>query len=448
MAQTEQMTLQERRKYLRLMQAAYQGANRTERGRLLDTMATATGLARKTLIRLMAGDLKRKRRQRERGQTYQRDVDQALRVIAESYDFICAERLTPNLRALAEQLAQHAELHLTDRLRQQLDQISVATVKRRLAAFRQDEPQWRRRAPRPAASAMQAIAMRRIPWDERQPGHFEVDLVHHAGTSAAGQYMHTLQMVDVATGWSERVAVLGRAYLVMEDGFRRCQARLPFPVVELHPDNGSEFLNDRMLAFWLNQPQKPQISRSRPYQKNDNRFVEQKNHALVRGYVGHGRLDTVAQTNLFNTLYDRLWLYNNFFQPGLRLAQKDITRTGDRLTIKRRFDQPQTPFERVCAAGVLTAERQRVLEGLRQRTNPRALRQEIYDLIDQLVSLPGTRAGKTEPVRQTLLPAGRWLSLPCWQPAPRPSSRAATPAPQAHANDRVARAQTPSGAAQ
>lgn len=435
MAQTEEMTISERRKYLRIMQDAYRRGSRTERGRLLDTMATATGLARKTLIRLMKGDLKRQPRRQERGRTYQRDVDRALRVIAESYDYICAERLTPNLRELAEHLVRHGELHLTERLRQQLDHISVATVKRRLAAFRQDEPAWHRRVPQPRAGAMASIPMRRIPWDERQPGHFEVDLVHHAGASAEGQYVHTLQMVDVATGWSERAAVLGRAYLVMADGFRRCQARLPFPAVELHPDNGSEFLNDLMLDFWQKQPQPPHLSRSRPYQKNDNRFVEQKNQSLVRVYLGDGRLDTVLHTNRLNELYDRLWLYNNFFQPVLRLAQKDITRTGDSVTIQRRFDRPQTPFARVCAAGVLTAERQAALERLRQQTNPRALRQEIYDLIDQLVSLSGARTGQTESVHRTLLPAGHWPGLPTWQPtAPAsapPGPRRATSSRQA-----------------
>jgi hypothetical protein len=436
MANDEHMTIQERRKYLRIMQKAYQGADRAQQGRLLDTMETATGLNRKTLIRLMGSDLKRKPRQRQRGPTYRRDVDRALRVIAESADFICAERLTPNLVDLAEQLARHGELHLTEPLRQQLAQISETTVYRRLAHFRQDEAQRRRRAPRPRAGVIQSIPMRRIPWDERQPGHFEVDLVHHAGARADGQYVHTLQMIDVATGWSERVAVLGRSYLVMEDGFRRCQARLPFAVLELHPDNGSEFLNDLILDFWRNQPQTPQFSRSRPYQKNDNRFVEQKNQSLVRVYLGAGRLDTVAQTNRLNQLYDRLWLYNNFFQPVLRLAEKQILPTAGQLVIKRRFDRAQTPFARLCASGALAPERQRALQQLRQQTNPRQLRQEIYELIEQVLNLPGARPGRTEPVRQTLLPAGRWTSLPSW-PAPAPARRVIPSRPASRARARL-----------
>ena len=145
--------------------------------------------------------------------------------------------------------------------------------------------------------------MHAIAWHERQPGHFEVDLVHHGGPTSDGQYIHTLQLLDIATAWSERVAVLGRSYLVMEDGFRRCQARLPFPIVELHPDNGVEFLNDLMVRFWKDALPVPHLSRSRPYRKNDNRFVEQKNRCLVplvRGWYagflrfgapGHGGSD-------------------------------------------------------------------------------------------------------------------------------------------------------------
>lgn len=419
----DQMNLDERYKYLRLMQPQYQAAGRTERGRMLDTMQTLTGLERKPLIRLLGSDLKRRPRQRERGATYGRAVDGALHVIAESYDYVCAERLTPNLMTMAEHLAAHHELVLSEELRVQLGQVSVSTVYRRLQRLRQDEPRLPRAKRGPANEIARSIPMRRIAWDERQPGHFEVDLVHHAGSSSDGQYVHTLQLVDVATGWSERAAVLGRSYLVMADGFRRCQARLPFGLLELHPDNGVEFLNDLMVRLWREQAHIPTLSRSRPYQKNDNRFVEQKNRCLVRDYLGSARLDTVPQTNLLNQLYDRMWLYYNFFQPVLRLAEKVIVDDGPTHRIKRRFDRPQTPFERVCASGVLAEDRRDVLERLYQQTNPRRLRQEIYDLIDQIVAMPGAKPGRTEDVRGTLWPAGQW------EPLPRSGSAGHSPPP-------------------
>lgn len=420
----EQMDINERRKYLHILQRRYQTATRTERSCLLDTMQVVTGLDRKTLIRLMRGDLKRRPRTRQRGHTYDRVVDQALRVIAESYDFICAERLTPNLGEMARQLARHHELELTDDLLARLEQISVSTVRRRLQQFCQDEPRLARRSPSGGNGVAASIPMHRIAWQESQPGHFEVDLVHHAGASSEGQYMHTLQLVDVTTGWSERVAVLGRSYRVMEDGFLRCQARLPFAILELHPDNGSEFLNDLMVRFWKDTLVVKQLSRSRPYQKNDNRFVEQKNRTLVRDVFGRVRLETAAQTNLSNQLYDRLWLYYNFFQPVLRLSDKVIMDDGETHTVKRRFDQARTPFERLCASGRLAAEPQSVLEQLRQDTNPRQLREEIHALTDRIVSASGAKPGQTEDIYNTLLPAGRWERLVSLNPGQTPLSAA------------------------
>ena len=261
--------------------------------------------------------------------------------------------------------------------------------------------------------------MKRIPWHQQEPGHFEVDLVHHCGSSASGEYVHTIQMIDVATAWSERVAVLGRSYLVMKDGFKRILARLPFPVQEFHPDNGNEFFNHHMLRFWRGLKPKPELSRSRPYHKNDNRFVEQKNSTLVRAYLGYDRLDTVAQTLAVNQLYDKMWVYYNLFQPVMRLSEKIwIREEGQSSRTKRRFDKAATPFDRLCATKAISPERKEQLEALRDQTNPRQLRQEIYDLIDYIASLPCAVPGVTEDVRRTLMadlvsgPDGEHLAIP------------------------------------
>ncbi|HFD38729.1 MAG TPA: transposase [Anaerolineae bacterium] len=398
----DKMTIDERRKYLRVMQERYYPASRQERGRLLDEMEAVTKLHRKSLIRLMHSDLERRPRRKQRGRTYGPEVDDALRVITESLDYICPERLTPNLVWLAEHLAAHGELAITPRLLEQLGQISVSTVGRIVARLRQDEPRLRRR-PRRTNHLLDDVPMKRIPWQEQEPGHFEVDLVHHCGPTASGEFVHTLQMIDVATGWSERVAVLGRSYLVMEDGFKRILARLPFPVRELHPDNGSEFFNQHMLRFWQEWDPPPQISRSRPYQKNDNRFVEQKNSTLVRAYLGYDRLDTVAQTLALNKFYDAMWLYYNFFQPVMRLREKVWAgEKGQVARTKRRYDTARTPFDRLCQTTVLSPEVQERLTELRKQTNPRQLRRHIYDLIDDIAALPGATPGVTEDVYLTL----------------------------------------------
>ena len=233
----------------------------------------------------------------------------------------------------------------------QLGQISVRTVKRILRRIRQDEPRLPRRGPERALQVLRQIPAQRIPWDTGEPGHCEVDLVHHCGPSTTGDYLHTLQLIDVATGWSERVAVLGRSSLVMEAGFRRILARLPFALVELHPDNGSEFLNNHIWRFFKDSLPGLSFSRSRPWHKNDNRFVEQKNQSLVRAYLGYDRLDSLRHVALVNQLYDKMWLYYNFFQPVLHLTEKtQVAAEGQRSQLKRRYDTAQTPFERVCAA--------------------------------------------------------------------------------------------------
>jgi hypothetical protein len=400
----DKMTIDERRKYLRMMQKRYLQADRQERGRLLDEMEAVTELHRKSLIRLMKGSLERRPRRRQRGRTYGPEVDDALRVIAESMDYICPERLTPNLPWLAKHLAEHGELETSSHLLEQLEHVSVSTVGRILAGVRQDEPRLPRRGPRRTNRLLRDVPMKRIPWHEQEPGHFETDLVHHCGPSASGEYVCTIQMVYVATAWSERVAVLGRSYLVMKDGFTRILARLPFPVRQVHPDNGSEFFNHHMLRFWNGLEQEIQLSRSRPYQKNDNRFVEQKNSTLVRAYLGYDRLDTVAQTLAVNQLYDKMWLYYNLFQPVMRLAEKTwIREKGQPSRLKRRYDDARTPFDRLCETKAIPQEQRERLQTLRNQTNPRQLRQEIHDLIDSISSLPGAAPGITEDVRLTLL---------------------------------------------
>jgi hypothetical protein len=229
--------------------------------------------------------------------------------------------------------------------------------------------------------------------------------------SADGHYVHSLQLVDVTTGWSECAALLGRSHLVLEDGFRRILNRLPFPLLELHPDNGSEFFNHFLLKFLHGRVKGMELSRSRPFQKNDNRFVEENNYSLVRAYVGYQRLDTVAQTRLLNQLYDQLWLYHNFFQPVMRLKQK--LPSVNSLRSKRLYDRAQTPFDRLCEKGVLTPDQVRQLQALRDGTNPCQLRRSIESLTSQLFALPSAREGVTEDVRQT---------LGLWQPGQLPRS--------------------------
>jgi hypothetical protein len=400
MAETDPMNIAERRKYLHKMRIRYwQSQQKSERSHLLDQMQAITGLHRKSVLRLINGELSRKPRRKQRGKTYGPEVDAAIRKIAQSLDYPCAERLKPNLVWMANHLEAHGELYLTSELREQLAAISISSMRRRLPASERITQRIAhcKGLPRQTFAQKQSIPMRRIAWEERRPGHFEVDLVHHCGLSADGQYAHTLQLLDVATGWSECVAILGRSYLVMQDGFERISQRLPFEIQELHPDNGSEFLNAHLVRYWQDKVQ-AQLSHSRPYQKNDNRFVEENNFSSVRAYIGYARLDTVAQVQLLNLLYNLLWLYHNFFQPVMRLSEKQ----WQEHRIKRIHDDALPPFDRLCKTGLLSPATQLKLETLRRNSNPMFLRQDIQNLIDQLYALPGLKEGVVEDVRLSL----------------------------------------------
>jgi hypothetical protein len=400
MSENEPMNVNERRKYLHKMRIRYwQAKERTAKSALLDEMMAVTGLHRKSLIRLIKGELARKPRRKQRGKTYGAEVQQVVEQIAHSLDYPCAERLQPNLVWLGKHLATHGELEVSEAIERKLETISVSTLKRMLPPVQQvaERLAHRKGQPRGSYAQRQAIPIRRIAWDEPMPGHLEIDLVHHCGAHPSGQYVHTLQATDVATGWSECVAILGRSYLVIQDGFQRLEQRLPFPILEVHPDNGSEFLNDPLLRFWRQRATPLDLSRSRPYAKNDNRFVEESNLSLVRAYLGYERLDTVEHTRLLNQLYDQLWLYHNFFQPVMRLQEKNF----DKGCCKRVYDPARPPLDRLLHSKILPAFKAAQLLALRHSINPVQLRIQIHDLIDQVAALP-TGPGMAEDVRLTL----------------------------------------------
>ena len=394
MPSEEKMGVNERKKYLRLVAPRYARASRRERGRLLTEMGEVTNLHRKSLVRLMnAPSLERApKKPRFKRRRYGPAVADVVRVVWESLDYVCAERLTPALLETARQLARWEELALTREVEEKLGSISRATVQRLLQRFQQDSPKLPRRKPQPPNRLLREVPMERLRWDISIPGSFEADLVHHCGPVAAGDYVHTLQLVDIATGWSERVAVPGRSQETMVKGFKKVQERLPFPIKHLHPDNGSEFFNDHLIRYFGEEVTGLRLSRSRPYRKNDNRFVEQKNSTLVRAYVGYERLDSGRQCAALNALYDQLWVYYNLFQPVMHMVSKEVV-DGK---LRRRHDRAQTPYQRLLACGILSPEQQARLAALYARTNPRQLRTHIYMAVERLWERPEPPTSRKE----------------------------------------------------
>lgn len=385
MRSDERMSIDERRKYLKLMAPRYGCAGRAERTRLLSEMVAITGLHRKSLLRLLHGPTleRASKRPRKRSSRYGAAVSAVVRVVWESRDYLCAERLTPSLLQMAQHLAEFGEVQLSPEIEAALGSISRATVQRLLQRFRREGPRLPRRRPQPANVLLRDVPMERLSWAITQPGTVEVDLVHHCGTIPEGQYLHTLQMVDIATGWSERVAVLGRSQAAMVAGFERVQRRVPFTITHLHPDNGSEFFNHHLVRYYGEEMTDLRLSRSRPFHKNDNRFVEQKNSTLVRAYFGFERIDTPRQCIAVNAIYDQLWVYYNLFQPVLHLVGKDM-KNGK---VHRRWDQARTPYQRLLESGVLVPEQETRLAELYRHTNPRQLRTQIYQALCQLPDL-------------------------------------------------------------
>ena len=404
MSRTEKMDIDERYKYLRIMQERYkQVTKRKEKQELLDEMERVTGLHRKHLITLLKQRrIVRRPRQRERGKQYGAEVDAALAIIWEAQDYVCAQRLKGVLVYTAEQLVRCKELRLTPQVKRQLESISASSIRRHLPKHTGHQAQRARQ--RFQNVHQRGIPIELIPWDITEPGHFELDLVHHCGDRIAGEYVYTLQIVDVATGWSGRRAILGRSSLVVADALYYLGQQIPFPYRKLHPDNGSEFLNANLLRFLEKHYPDLQPTRSAPGKPNDNRFVEQKNSTLVRAFLGDVRLDTVQQTRFLNRIYDKMHIYHNFIQPVMHQVDKQrISHTASTGGYTRRFhDVPVPPVVRLCRSGALSDAQCAELLAQREAINPLALRREIYADLQHLFAYPCAAPGASQDVFQTL----------------------------------------------
>ena len=330
--------------------------------------------------------------QRERvgGQRkYGTEVAAALRQIWEASDHVCSKRLVDFLPEFLGALERHGELSVSEGVRGQLLQLSAATIDRLLRPVRpaQRRRPWSRTG---GSSTLKAqIPVRTFgEWAAVRPGAVQADLVVHCGASGDGFFLTTLDAVDVATGWTECVIVWGKGQERVGGALHAVQTRLPFPLRELHTDNGSEFLNS-VVYPWC-QRHTIKLTRGRPFRKNDQAYVEQKNWSVVRRLIGYDRYSTKAALTAFERLYRLLRLWVNFFQPLRKLLSKE--RSGAKVV--KRFDQARTPYQRVLAAGVLTEEQSHTLAATYARLNPVRLRAQVDEALDTLWSL-AERSGAT-----------------------------------------------------
>ena len=369
--------------YKEAVRGRYRKAKKREKGKILDEFIRITGYHRKAAIRLLNRDSQIKRcKRRGRQRRYGDEEVKALRKVWEASDRLCSKRLKPFIGEMVRVMRRYGELDINAEMEANLCRISSSTIDRLL------QP-WRRLGGRhPLSSTRQGSLLKSsIPirtfadWTDDGPGFVEVDLVAHCGESTEGFYLNTLCAVDVASGWSECMGVWGKGQQRVGSAIHRIRHRLPFPLLGLDSDNGSEFINHRLYDYCCREG--ITFTRSRSYKKNDSCHVEQKNWSVVRRLIGYDRYNSRAALDTLNRLYDILRLYVNFFQPTMKLVGK--TRQGAR--VHKVYNTARTPYQRLLDSGVLTPAKQSELAAIYHGLNPVLLLNQLNGHLEKMWKL-------------------------------------------------------------
>lgn len=381
-----------REQYLDALREEYRGASKKQKKRLLNEARKRTRLNRKVLIRKLAHPPPAFRERPKRKATYGAEVVTALVKLWEMLDYPCGQRLAPALREQVDRLRAARELRCSEEVAESLKRVSPKTIDRLLSRERRERQLQRQRNP-----AVHRLLYQKIPvkvaseWDTSEVGNVQLDYVEHCGRSSGGEYIHTLSAVDIASSWWEGEPIAARSQQATQEGLDAIRARAPFRFLEIHPDNDSGLVNGLLWRYCRRARIK--MSRSRPYKKNDNAWVEQRNWTHVRKLVGYGRFDTTAELAVMRELYAYVRLYKNFFQPTMKLVEK--VREGGR--IHRRYDEPKTPYQRLLESGQLSARAEKRLRQQYEELNVaelhrliEKLRQHLFDLLEEKTD-DGTR---------------------------------------------------------
>jgi len=390
------LTMKEKKKLTAVMAPEYQKARKKEKGRILEQFVKATQYNRcyashvlkthgrkiwLTTETVVVADV-RKRNTRKKERTYDDAVGAAIKEIWKMMDFICGKRLAPILKELIPRLIRFREIRLTEAVREKLMEISPSTIDRILASERKRYRIKGRANTKPGTLLKHQIPIRTFSeWNDKRPGFVEIDLVGHDGGDGSGDFLQTLDVTDVATGWTETQAVKNKAQRWVFEALKDIRGRLPFPLLGIDSDNGGEFINAHLFRYC--QYDKITFTRTRSHRKNDNCFVEQKNYSVVRRAVGYGRYDTPEEQAVLNNLYRELRLFTNFFQPSMKLIGK--IREGSKVT--KKYDKPLTPYRRVLASTDVSDSDKAKLRTLYRNLNPAALKRRITKLQQKLLRL-------------------------------------------------------------
>ena len=396
------MTKASTREYLETLRPRYQKARKREKGRMLDEAVQVTGYHRKAVIRLLGRDAVRGQIPRKRGRrvAYGREVALALKELWDVADHICPQRLHPFLPELIEIRRRHGH-GLSVNVLGGLKAMSPATMYRVLKPFREGDGRRTFSTTHPGSLLKGSIPIRTFSdWNDQRPGFLEIDLVAHCGSTTEGFYVNTLTAVDIATGWTECEAVWGKDQIHVQSAIHRIIQRLPFPVLGLDSDNGSEFINQLLYAYCRRN--KITFTRSRPYKKNDSAHVEQKNGQVVRRLVGYDRYSTRPALDALGRLHGVVRFYGNYFQPAMKLLAK--SRNGAK--VHKTYSVAQTPYQRLLSSGTLSKQAETALAGVYLGLDPGKLlgylhehQRRLWALADH--SAPASPAARTVTVNAT-----------------------------------------------
>lgn len=373
------MSQRSKRELLETIRPRYLKATKKRKQIMLDEFVAATGYHRKYANRLLKHGASRPRgKPKGRQKIYQGEVVVVLTRIWELCGRICSKRLQPFLPEMVKVLERHHELHLSEDTKTLLLQMSRATMDRCLQPARFEQRKGHTTT-KPGSLLKKAIPVRTFAdWEEARPGFVEIDLVAHCGTSTAGEYLNTLNAVDIATAWTECLPIFHRSQQAVSQAIGQLRTRLPFPLLGIDSDNGSEFINETLYRYCLDE--RITFTRSRPYRKNDQAHVEQKNWSIVRRLIGYDRYETQAELALLQAIYEQLHWHANCFQPVLKLIAKE--KLGKKVT--RRYDTAMTPYQRVLQSEQVSLPDKARLMNRYVQLNPVTLRQQIDHLVGKL----------------------------------------------------------------
>jgi len=379
------MDMNSRNQYIEQLSLEYLRASKKVKSALLDEAEKRTGMHRKHLIRKLSPEhLKQSKKPRKKKQVYYDGYAiAALEKIWKIFDYPCGQRLEPILKVETDRLRSLKELTCSNSVAKKLKQISPATIDRRLSKQKTELGLNRGRNPSSSPALYHKIPVKlSSEWDREEIGNVQLDYVCHCGSSAGGEFVHTLSGAEISLGWWEGAAIMGRSQKATKKGLDTIRKRYPFAIREIHPDNDSGMINDLIYRYCTES--KIRMSRSRPGKKNDNAWVEQRNWTHIRKEVGYLRYDTKAELNLMNKLYLTLSLYKNFFQPTIKLVEKK--RVGGK--IHRKYEKhPKTPYRRLFKSGELDKKTAKKLSELYDSLNPAQLKRQIDQMRRQLVKL-------------------------------------------------------------